>query len=164
MFFDPATFPFTRHLEHHWQAIALEFESIRPDLIEWAHRDLYGNGWKVYGLYGFPDGSAIAGNVARCPLTASLVEEWIPGHGAVGFSVLQPRTCLRPHIGYQGEFLRCHLGLIVPPGDCGIEVDGERRGWEEGKTLVFDDRLRHEAWNGTERERVLLLIDFIPSR
>ena len=34
MFFDPATFPFTRHLEHHWQAIALEFESIRPDLVE----------------------------------------------------------------------------------------------------------------------------------
>ena len=41
MFFDPATFPFTRHLEHHWKAIALEFESIRPDLVEWAHRDLY---------------------------------------------------------------------------------------------------------------------------
>lgn len=163
MFFDPATFPFTRHLEQQWLAIAGEFEAIRPALIDWAHRDLYGNGWKVFGLYDFPHGAAIAENVRRCPVTAALIERWIPRHGAVGFSVLQPRTCLRPHVGYDGRFLRCHLGLIVPEGDCGIDVNGETRGWEVGKTLVFDDRLRHEAWNGTDKERVVLLLDFLPS-
>ena len=34
--------------------------------------------------------------------------------------------------------------------------------WETGKALVFDDRGWHEAWNLTDRERVVLLIDFIP--
>jgi aspartyl/asparaginyl beta-hydroxylase (cupin superfamily) len=163
MFFDPAMFPFTQRLEAQWRAIAAEFEAVRHDLVDWPHRDLYGGGWKVFGLYDFPGGGAIEANVRRCPVTASIIEEAIPRHGAVGFSVFQPRTCLRPHVGHAGQFLRCHLGLIVPEGDCGIEVNGEARGWAAGKTLVFDDRLRHEAWNGTDRERVLLLVDFIPA-
>ena len=163
MFHDPADHPFTRVLEANWERIAAEFETIRGDLVDWVERDLYGAGWKVFGLHDFPHGRAIAPNVARCPRTAALVESCIPSHGAVGFSLLQPHTCIRPHEGYQGPFLRCHLGLIVPEGDCGIEVDGQTRRWDAGRTLVFDDRLRHQAWNRTDRERVVLLVDFVPS-
>jgi beta-hydroxylase len=68
-----------------------------------------------------------------------------------------------PHRGYQGEFLRCHLGLEVPAGDCALRVGGEVRRWAEGRSLVFDDRLEHDAWNLTPHERVVLLIDFVPT-
>lgn len=43
---------------------------------------------------------------------------------------------------------------------CGIRIGDQVRAWEEGKCLVFDDAYDHEVWNGTEEERVLLLVDF----
>jgi len=41
-------------------------------------------------------------------------------------------------------------------------VSGETRGWQEGRALVLDDRLEHEAWNLAQQRRVVLLFDFIP--
>ena len=160
-FYSTGSFPFTRVLEQRWRDIHDEFLGIQDLLVDWVERDLYGEGWKVFGLFDFPHGKPIAAGVERCPHTAALVQAHIPRHGAAGFSVLQPRTRIRPHEGYQGEFLRCHLGLDVPDGDCGLKLEDETRVWETGRTLVFDDRFRHEAWNLTDRSRVVFLVDFI---
>ena len=161
-FHSPDRFPFTLALEQHWHAIHREFLGIRANLVDWVERDLYGEGWKVFGLFDFPHGQPLLAGVAKCPFTARLIQTQIPNHGAAGFSVLQPRARIRPHQGYQGSFLRCHLGLDVPPGDCALKLEQETRRWQTGKTLVFDDRSWHEAWNLTDQERVVLLIDFIP--
>lgn len=149
-------------LEQHWRTIRDEFHGIRDELVDWFERELYGEGWKVFGLFDFPHGRPIASNVARCPATAALIIEHAPRHGAAGFSVLAPRTRIRPHVGYQGNFLRCHLGLDVPDGDCGLRVGDVTRRWQEGHVLVFDDRADHEAWNMTGTPRAVLLIDFVP--
>lgn len=161
MFHDPRRFDFAARLQEHWQAIYREYAGVRRHLVDWPERELYGEGWKVFGVYDFPHGEPLAANIARCPLTASLVAQHVPRHGAAGFSVLRPRTRIQPHRGYQGDFLRCHLALKVPAGDCGLEVAGETRRWREGDTLIFDDRVAHAAWNNTEEERVVLLLDFI---
>jgi beta-hydroxylase len=164
MFHDPGPFAFVGVLEQNWRTILAEFHAIRGDLIDWHEKDLYGEGWKVFGLYDFPHGSPIGPNISRCPHTAALVRDHVPRHGAAGFSVLAPGVHVRPHQGYPGEFLRCHLGLQVPAGDCALCVGGEVRRWEAGKALVFDDRVTHEAWNLTDRQRVVLLVDFVPGR
>jgi aspartyl/asparaginyl beta-hydroxylase (cupin superfamily) len=161
VFYDPASFAFTAALERHWQTIYQEYRTIREALIDWEERELYGEGWQVFALFQFPRGEPIAGNVARCPFTASLVREQFPRHGAAGYSVLRASTRIQPHQGYQGNFLRCHLGLNIPDGDCGLTVNGETRKWDTGKVLVFDDRLTHEAWNLTTEERVIFLADFV---
>src|SRR4026207_1970283 len=85
-------FPFTLALEQHWREIHREFLGIRTDLVDWVERDLYGEGWKGFGLFDFPHGQPLAARVAKCPFTAQLIQTQIPNHGAVGFSVLQPRT------------------------------------------------------------------------
>jgi aspartyl/asparaginyl beta-hydroxylase (cupin superfamily) len=54
--------------------------------------------------------------------------------------------------------LICHLPLIVPPG-CRFRVGGEVREWEEGKLLIFDDTIEHEAWNDGPEDRVVLIFD-----
>ena len=161
-FYASDNFPFAAELEREWQRIQLEYLGVQTELVDWVERDLYGEGWQVYGLYDFPHGHAIALNAARCPFTADLIARHVPRHGAAGFSRLRPGTRIRPHRGYQGEFLRCHLGLDVPEGDCTLEVDGETRKWANGATLIFDDRLLHAASNLTARARVVLLVDFIP--
>jgi beta-hydroxylase len=155
-------YKFTVELESHWQRIYEEYLGVQTEFVDWVERELYGEGWQVFGLYNFPYGQPIADNVARCPFTAELIARHIPRHGAAGFSRLRSGTRIQPHRGYQGPFLRCHLGLDVPHGDCALEVEGERRRWANGAAMIFDDRVWHSAWNLTDLARVVLLIDFIP--
>ena len=162
MLHDPRRFPFTTALERHWHEILDEYRRIRAEVTDWPETELYGEGWKVFGLFDFPHGRPVAANVAQCPFTAALVAEHVGRHAAAGFSVLQARTHICTHRGYQGDFLRAHLALQVPAGDCGLRVQDEVRRWEPGRVLVFDDRVEHEAWNATDEERVILLLDFIP--
>ena len=54
--------------------------------------------------------------------------------------------------------LICHLPLVVP-GKCRFRVGNEVREWQEGRAWVFDDSIDHEAWNDSDRTRVILLFD-----
>jgi aspartyl/asparaginyl beta-hydroxylase (cupin superfamily) len=51
-----------------------------------------------------------------------------------------------------------HLPLIVPHG-CWFRVGNETREWRQGKAFVFDDTLEHEARNGSDELRVVLIFD-----
>lgn len=163
MFHDPSTWPATDTLSQNWESIREEYHSVATNAQPWVEPELFDNQWDVYGIYRFPGGEPIKDHCAACPKTAKLVAQCFPTHGAAGFSVLGPETDILPHEGYQGEFLRLHLPLIVPEGDCGLEVGGEVRRWRPGEPLVFDDRVTHRAWNHTTTARVVLLIDFVPS-
>lgn len=101
-------------------------------------------------------------NCAKFPKTVEIVEK-LPGLQMAGFSALSPGCHITPHSGYAGysdKILRSHLGLIIPD-KCRIKVAGEERAWQEGKMLIFDDSLTHEAWNKSDRLRVVLLVDFL---
>ncbi|WP_260484044.1 aspartyl/asparaginyl beta-hydroxylase domain-containing protein [Sphingomicrobium flavum] len=74
------------------------------------------------------------------------------------FSRLLPGARIPAHHGLINSRLICHLPLIVPP-DCGFRVGDEVREWEEGKLLLFDDSVNHEAWNNSNSERIILLFD-----
>src|SRR5215217_8570171 len=90
-------FAFAPELERHWQRIHEEYVGVQTELIDWVERDLYGEGWQVFGLYDFPQGNVIAANAARCPFTADLIAQHLPRHGAAGFSRLRPGTRIQPH-------------------------------------------------------------------
>ena len=55
--------------------------------------------------------------------------------------------------------LRCHLGVDVPP-ECYLNVGDKRQHWQTGKVLVFDDTFCHSAINNSDKQRVILLLDF----
>ena len=74
------------------------------------------------------------------------------------FSVLEPGSRIPPHVGITNARLIAHFPLIVP-ANCGFRVGGETRQWEPGKALVFDDMTTHEAWNDSDRIRVVLIAD-----
>ena len=112
--------------------------------------------WKLFGLY--LHGAAIEDGCRACPRTAALVKE-APGLVNAGFSCLESGHVIAPHVGHDPRLYRAHLGLVVPPGDCALEVDGEARRWEAGKTLAFDDTHPHAAWNRTGEHRFVLIVD-----
>src|SRR3546814_13648271 len=51
--------------------------------------------------------------------------------------------------------LICHIPLIVPQG-CRLRVGNETRTVAEGRPLLFDDSIEHEAWNDGDAIRAIL--------
>ena len=46
--------------------------------------------------------------------------------------------------------LTAHLGVDVPPNKCWLGVGDERKYWENGKVMIFDTSVLHEAANEAE--------------
>src|SRR5258706_13054694 len=83
----------------------------------------------------------------------------IPGFApAAFFSLLRPRTLIPPHTGVNNTRLVVHIPLVVPEG-CWFRVGNEKREWRISEALVFDDSIEHEAWNGSDEPRYLLIFD-----
>lgn len=157
MFYESTDFKFTDIMESKRLLIKEELTRLQEgNFMPWQEKFLYNKGWNAFGLYAFE--KKVEDNCRLCPETTKLVE-CIPGMTTAGFSSLAPGTHIVPHVGYSNAVLRCHLGLIVPDG-CGIRVGTQTRNWIEGKCLIFDDTVEHEAWNRSNFPRIVLLIDF----
>lgn len=158
MFFDPAGFTYCRLLEESWRTIVEEFRRVPADqLLPWPGKSLCEVGWDSLGLYAL--GYRLDKNCRLCPRTAAIVES-IPEMVSAGFSLLRAGARINPHVGYTGNVYRCHLGLDVP-ADCAIRVGDETRTWQDGKCLVLDDTVLHSAWNASNRDRLILLMDML---
>jgi aspartate beta-hydroxylase len=117
--------------------------------------------WDAFFFY--RHGTRYDDNCKRCPRTSQLLDELplvrIREHAPETlFSVLSPGTHILPHRGVTNTRLVTHLPLIVPP-DCAINVGGELHEWQEGRCVSFDDTFEHEAWNRSDRTRVVMILD-----
>jgi len=114
-------------------------------------------------LYLWENGGPVPGIADRCPRTMEAMQAVPLPHittraPSILFSLLRPGARIPPHHGVLNARLICHLPLVVPDR-CGFRVGNETRAWEEGKLLVFDDSIEHEAWNDSDRDRVILIFD-----
>ncbi len=117
--------------------------------------------WSAFYLW--KDGDIVIDNAARCPRTLDALAEapqvWVRHRSpSVLFSLLRPGAHIPPHAGLTNTRLICHLPLLVPPG-CGLRVGNDTRAPVEGKAWAFDDTIEHEAWNRSDRTRVILLFE-----
>ncbi len=117
--------------------------------------------WSAFHLY--KQGARVEENAAKCPRTMQLLAgvpqpEQAGRTPAAMFSLLKPRTRIPAHAGVTNVRLVTHLPLIVPEG-CGFRVGNETREWIPGKAWVFDDTIEHEAWNDSDKLRVVLIFD-----
>jgi aspartyl/asparaginyl beta-hydroxylase (cupin superfamily) len=168
MYWDAKDFPFIKLFEEHWQTILDEFKALpKRTFLPYPDQRFYAHGWTVYGLYahpypgysGWPLKTLLWWNRRRCPKTVALLQN-VPHCGLAAFSVLAPGAKMFPHRHEDPEHI-CHLGLMIPEVS-GIEVDGEKRRWQEGKAFAFYEGAEHCAWNESDEERVIFLFDFIP--
>jgi len=117
--------------------------------------------WSAFHLYKM--GERVDANAARCPKTMSALE-YAPKPDQPGrtpaamFSLLKPKTRIPPHNGVTNTRLVTHLPLIIPEG-CRFRVGNDTRQWVPGKAWVFDDTIEHEAWNDSDKLRVVLIFD-----
>lgn len=175
-FFDRDHFPWLEKLEAATPIIRQELEAIlasrdpglspyidmpsgTPDNL-WSELDK-STSWSALHLW--QDGRRIEEVCNRAPKTAELVESLplahIPGRApAVFFSILKAGKRIPPHTGVTNIRTIIHLPLVVPD-KCGFRVGGEVREWREGEAFAFDDTIEHEAWNESDEDRALLILD-----
>lgn len=174
-FYDPADFAWAAAVEAEAAAIRSELEGLLrdrgPAFRPYLHGDVNRSRVETDRLLDSPDWSALflcengapnAEAIARCPRTWAAMDTVpaprIANSPTVMFSLLRPGARIAPHTGMFNTRLVCHLPLIVPPG-CGFRVGNETREWQEGKLLIFDDTIEHEAWNNGSTDRVVLIFD-----
>jgi aspartate beta-hydroxylase len=159
--YDPHNFAFVEKLEASYTVVKEELLALRDQSgFQLEAESIKRTGlWNIYFFY--ERGKKNEENCSLCPKTTELIES-IPSvrtlGGLIYFSAMTPGTHIHPHTGPTNLRLRCHLGLVIPEG-CGISVGSESRTWEEGKCLVFNDSLVHEAWNMGVRTRFVLVVD-----
>jgi ornithine lipid ester-linked acyl 2-hydroxylase len=167
--YDTTIFPWVAELEREWRAIRAELERVLMRQDELPPFQMLATDvktittderWKTFFLVGF--GVKSERNIARCPQTWRIVQN-IPGLKTAMFSIFEPGKHLPAHRGPYNGVLRLHLGLIVPePRDrIAIRVANQIYHWQEGKAVVFDDAYEHEAWNDSDKTRVVLFVDFV---
>ena len=158
---DPSALPVVKALEDSFDEIRREIHGVTQASY---HREIerlaVAGSWNVSFFY--ERGKKNIENCQKCPVTAAIIESHNTVRSMVGLnyiSKMAPGTQVRPHRGPTNLRLRCHLGIDVPAGDCGIRVGGETRKWVEGKCIVFDDSFEHEAWNRANEDRIVLIVD-----
>ena len=174
-FFERGDFPWLDGIEASTDAIRDEFlavlqaeEGFTPYLTydvdqphnQWAELNNSPR-WSAFHL--IKDGMRVEQNAGRCPQTmAALAGAPLPDQPgrtpAAMYSLLKPQTRIPPHTGVSNVRLVTHLPLIVPAG-CGFRVGNDVREWVPGKAWVFDDTIEHEAWNNSDKLRVVLIFD-----
>jgi aspartyl/asparaginyl beta-hydroxylase (cupin superfamily) len=175
-FFDREHFPWFVDLEAQTDAIRAELTALlasdQPGLSPyvsmppgtprnvWTELD---NSAAWSALHLWKDGERIDSACALAPKTAALIERLplagVPGRAPnVFFSILQAGKHIPPHTGVTNTRTIIHLPLTVPPG-CTFRVGGETREWREGEAFAFDDTIEHEAWNRSDQDRAVLILD-----
>jgi beta-hydroxylase len=164
-FLDPADFPALKPITENWQVFRdeglrlMDEGKVRASTgdNDLGFHSFFKQGWKRFYLKWYDHPLPSAG--ALCPRSVALLAAAPSVKGAM-FATLPPNAYLGKHRDPFAGALRYHLALRTPNHPkCWIAVDGERRVWADGKAMVFDETFVHEAWNGTDVTRLILLCD-----
>ena len=175
-FYEREMFPWLDEVEAATDAIRSELlailqdkESFNPYLVDNPDSvklndtsNLNNEDWGAF--YFFQEGQPVEDNLTRCPQSARTLDTAplckIPGSTPHAlYSRLAGGAKIPPHVGLINTRLICHLPLLVPENCGALRCGNQVQEWIEGRAYVFDDTIEHEAWNDSDRERVVLLFD-----
>lgn len=117
--------------------------------------------WGAYFLVN--QGNVIPDHCKRCPDTLEALghapQVVIKKRGPTSFfSSLKPNTHIPPHHGATNTRLTVHMPLVIP-SNCALRVGNQVSTWKPGELMIFDDTIEHEAWNGSDQRRIVLIFD-----
>jgi len=162
--FNTNEFEWTKKFRNNWKSIRNEYFEYTNKYSVPNYKDInaitascdVNNGWKSLFLRIFgvdTDAAKLFPKTMKlinsCPCTLAF------------FSVFEPGTKLKPHVGVYKGVIRYHLPIIIPDDwhKCFINVNGQVLNWKEGEDLMFDDMFLHYAENNTKQQRVVLFLD-----
>lgn len=118
------------------------------------------NSWKTIALKNW--GIDIFKKQIYFPRTTLLLNKY-PQIVSASFNLLLAHSKINKHSGDTNGFYRCHLGIKIPGSlpNCGFKVREKEVSWKENEWIVFMDAYEHEAWNETDSDRYIFVIDVL---
>lgn len=169
-FYNCNDFPKMQIIELNFKSILEEFtknliESGEDMFEPWVEKELYQDsnpsGWQVCPI--IVNSQKIITKHERFKVLCEILDK-IPGIVSAFFSLLKPNTEICEHQGYENyaeKIFRYHLGLIIPKGEVALKCNNIIKYWQNGKSFIFDDSLVHGAWNKSNYDRYVLIVDFV---
>lgn len=163
-FANPDEFPWTKEFEANHEAIFAELQEYlkNHNLIGYFIKSMVSreNSWKTIPLRTW--GIQQYKNQEKFPFTYSIIKKY-PQILSSSFNLLESNSRIHPHLGDTNTIYRCHLGLEIPAGipDCAFRVKEDVRPWQKGKWLMFIDAYNHEAYNNSNRDRFIFVVDVV---
>ena len=157
-------FRWTKDFEDNYEAIYKELKEYLKshNLIGYFIKSMVSreNSWKTIPLRTW--GIQQFKNQKHFPVTYSIIQKY-PEITSSSFNLLEAKSKIHMHCGDTNTIYRCHLGLEIPATapECAFKVKEEIRPWENGKWLIFIDAYNHEAWNNSEKDRFIFVVDVV---
>lgn len=126
-----------------------KFKSLETNL----NYDKLNPGWKTYVLI---FNGKITSYSKGFENTMSILKK-IPGVKHAGFSCFEPGAISDYHTDNNFDTYRYHLPLIIPKGDCKFKLLNKY--YTFNNPIIFDDSCKHQVWNNTKDNRIILIID-----
>lgn len=153
-------------LERNVDMFREEFAGIDPSQYQVDARDhasglTDGRNWTVFPFY---DGYANlqVDNARSCPKIAEFLGS-LAGIGSMGcmafFSIMNPKTHVRPHTSEINTRMRYHLGIEVPERNIHFRIHDQLITWQQDKCIKIDDSYEHEVFQQSDRRRVVFVLD-----
>jgi hypothetical protein len=135
--------------------------------------------WKLYGLM---LNKQILKTAVNCPNTMQIINKFPDRILNVGFSLLEPHAETKPHKDFNNKFYRLHIPMIIPKNNAKykknnntsivnkkhiknnlaiFQVENDHKIWTDDEYFIFDDTCMHNAWNNTNENRIVLLVDLL---
>lgn len=154
--YDPQLFSFSKRLESLHSDILNEYKDLRKrqssgsDYVDKQEHKLHSGQWDWNSFV--QKGELVNESFSSCPVTASFLISLSSPKLMTGtpfsfsfFSTLKRQSKISAHCGPCNIRIRCHFPLVVPEGDCGMQVGEEIVQWIPGKPVFFDDSFEHHG-------------------
>jgi len=161
-----------RSLEQKYPQIKEEFQRVTSDMESlekqgnnvWAgalteEAGSYGTGWRTLVL--LDRGMWEPTNVQLFPQTATAIRDCGVPATEVFFASMQPHSDIQPHTDFTNFVLTSHLALDIPENGknkCRLSVGDDTRQWLNGKVMLFDTSILHDAINEADQTRYILMM------
>jgi beta-hydroxylase len=158
-----SNFPELKVIEDNWQDIRDEalalYENghitVKDDLP--ASSFYKDNRWTSFYLKSYDNDIPSAYELA--PKTMALIDQ-VPSMHMALFACLNPGKKIKNHHDPFAFTVRYSLGLSTPNSDeSGIVVNGEDYKWADGESILFDETYLHNAYNDSDKPRIILMTD-----
>lgn len=98
--------------------------------------------------------------IAKFPTAKTIMDKYGDELFGLVYSSIGPYSILQRHDGPEnidGEYIRIHIPLIIPPGDIFLEVKGQEVIWNN--TFGFNNQYLHSAHNYSNEWRTIMIVD-----
>lgn len=149
-----------------------DFLKVHPEVLEQQEQQSKGddekywhdiNGWVPLGVLYQKQWADKERTIKKnYPTAHKLVKMFGDDVNVASYSLLKPGAKIPLHNGDEEnrycKFIRCHIPLMIPEGDMGLWVMGQRIGWRDG-VFGFDNSGVHIAWSNASTNRLVFIID-----